>query len=64
MTRSSDTLERLFDAAIELIGEHVEIWLNTDLALLEQAVTDDQIRDLVRCGVLFDSEVESLRMNV
>jgi hypothetical protein len=44
-------------------AEHDEIWLNTDIELLEQVVTDEQIRDLVRCGVSYDSGVESLRMN-
>lgn len=45
-------------------AEHDEIWLNVDLLLLEQVVSNDQIRDLLRCGVLYDSSTESLRMNV
>lgn len=50
----------------DMIGaaEHDQIWLDVDVALLEAVVTDEQIRELVQCGVMYDDEVESLSMFV
>ncbi len=43
-------------------AEHDQIWF--DIKLDGVALTDDQVRDLVRCGVWYDSEVDSLSMFV
>lgn len=45
-------------------AEHDEIWLDVDREALAAVVTDDIVRDLVRCGVRYDDEVESLAMYV
>lgn len=38
-------------------AEHDEIYLGVDLAeLAESSITEDQVRDLVRCGVREDEE--------
>ena len=42
-------------------AEHDEIWLNITAEQIE-ALTDEQIVELVRCGVTYDSATESLSM--
>lgn len=37
-------------------AEHDEIFLDVDLKALALVVTDEQIHELVRCGVRFESE--------
>lgn len=41
-------------------ADHEQIWLDGDI----EDATDEQIRDLRRCGVFYDTEVESLSMFV
>jgi len=43
-------------------AEHDEIWLGVDIEVFAAVVTDDIVRDLVRCGVRYDSDTESLAM--
>lgn len=43
-------------------SEHDEFWLDIDSAKLEEVITDDQILELVRCGVRCDSSYDSLCM--
>lgn len=43
-------------------AEHDQIWLDGDLDELNKLATDDQIRDLVRCGVWIDEDNDSLSM--
>ena len=45
-------------------AEHDEIFLDTPLDELEKVVTEDQIVELVRCGVRMDSFTDSLAMFV
>ena len=45
-------------------AEHDEIWLDVDLDELAAVATADMIRDLVRCGVRFDTGAKSLAMFV
>lgn len=41
---------------------HDQIWLGVDCEKLAAVATDDLIRDLARCGVFYDDDVESLSM--
>ena len=45
-------------------AEHDEIWLNVDCQKLAENATEEDIRDLVRCGIMYDDETESLHMFV
>jgi hypothetical protein len=44
-------------------AEHDQIWLDVDVKKLAKVATSDLIRDLTRCGVLYDEGTESLSMN-
>ena len=48
----------------DMIGasEHDKFYLNVDMEALEKVIADEQIRDLVRCGVFYDSENDGLSM--
>lgn len=43
-------------------ASHDEIWLETDLEKLAAVAEPEHIRDLVRCGVRYDRDNESLCM--
>ncbi len=43
---------------------HDEIYLDVDATELAAAITDEQARDLARCGVRYDSAYDSLCMFV
>ena len=43
-------------------SEHDEIWLNVDVDELARLATEEDILTLVRCGVRYDSSVQSLVM--
>lgn len=43
-------------------AEHDKIWLNADVEGLARVATNGLIRDLVRCGVMLDTENNSLAM--
>lgn len=45
-------------------AEHDQVWLAIDIQKLEIVITDDQIRELVRCGVGYDYNDERLTMIV
>lgn len=45
-------------------AEHDQIWLGTDTEVFAAVATDDIIRDLLRCGVLWDDDTEGLFMFV
>lgn len=45
-------------------AEHDEIWLDVDCEEFGRAVTEEQIIELVRCGVRYDDDVDSLCMFV
>lgn len=44
--------------------KHDQIWLTTNTEELANKATEEQIRDLLRCGVFYDSDTESLSMFV
>lgn len=52
------------DKGRDIIGgaEHDAIYLDVDVDTLAESITDEQIRDLVRCGVMYDSENDGLMM--
>lgn len=43
-------------------SEHDEFWLDINCEQLAAVITDEQIRDLVRCGVRYDEDLDSLCM--
>lgn len=43
-------------------AEHDVFYLNIDVDALEAVITDDQILELVRCGVRLDTEYHCLSM--
>lgn len=43
-------------------SEHDQIWIDASCDKLNEVATDEQIRDLVRCGVMYDDDIESLSM--
>lgn len=45
-------------------AEHDEIWLEVDWKALKAVATPEQLRDLHRCGVRYDSGADSLAMFV
>jgi len=45
-------------------AEHDEIWLDTDVNLLAQNATEDDVVTLVRCGIRFDASMDCLAMFV
>ncbi|MFI5297265.1 MAG: hypothetical protein ACHREM_04140 [Polyangiales bacterium] len=57
-------LERLVpgDKDIVSAAEHDEIWLAVEVEQIAAVATEDDIRTLVRCGVRFDDDNESLAM--
>lgn len=59
-------LDELQPGAQDMVGsaEHDQIWLYVDTERLADVVTDEQIRELVRCGVMYDDDTESLSMFV
>jgi len=53
-----------FPSDIIACAEHDEIWLDVDCDGLNEKITNEQILQLVRCGVRYDSDVDSLTMYV
>ena len=45
-------------------AEHDEIYLGIDCEALQTKITDEQIRDLVRCGVSFNEALDSLVLHI
>jgi hypothetical protein len=56
---SSDTWGDIIAAA-----EHDQVWLNVNSDELAEKATPEQIRDLIRCGVSYDKDIECLTMFV
>jgi hypothetical protein len=44
--------------------EHDQFWISTSIEKLAKVITEEQIRELVCCGVRFDEGTESLYMFV
>jgi hypothetical protein len=51
-------LDELLPGQRDLVcaASHDEIWLDVDLKALTKVITDEQILELVRCGVRLDSK--------
>lgn len=45
-------------------AEHDQIWLNANCCELAEIATEEQIIYLARCGVMYESDTESLSMFV
>lgn len=45
-------------------AEHDEIWLEVDPKKLAKVATEQQIIELIRCGVRYDEDTDSLAMFV
>lgn len=50
------------DSDMVAAAEHDQIYLDADAEKLAAVVSLDQIRELRRCGVMFDSETDGLSM--
>ena len=59
-------LDRLLPGTSDIVAsaEHDEIWLDADPEKLAEIVTKDQWIELMRCGVRYDDDIESLAMFV
>ena len=57
-------LHNLVPATGDMVASasHDEIWLDTDVAKLGRVATEVDVLTLVRCGVRYDDELESLGM--
>lgn len=57
-------LDGLFPGDRDIISgaEHDIVWLDIDVERLSHVATKEQLRDLSRCGVHYDSETDSLAM--
>lgn len=57
-------LHELAPEAGDMVGaaEHDEFWLNVNCDRLAEVATDGHIRELVRCGVRYDDENDSLAL--
>lgn len=44
-------------------SEHDEFFLDIDVDVLHEAATDEQIQELVRCGMVFSASLNCLKMN-
>lgn len=52
------------DGDIICHAEHDEIWLAASLEELAKVITEEQVIELIRCGVRCDSDTETLCMFV
>ena len=57
-------LDQLVPGSHDIIAgaEHDVIWLEVSVEDLAAVITEEQILDLARCGVMYHNETESLRM--
>lgn len=59
-------LDKLVPGNMDIIGsaEHDEIWIDIDPEDLSKAATEEQMIELIRCGLRYNSETDSLAMFV
>lgn len=57
-------LDQLQPESADMISasEHDEFFLSIDCEKLAEVITEEQVRDLVRCGVMYSDGYESLTM--
>ena len=47
---------------IILGADHDEVWISIPAEKIAAAATDEELTDLVRCGIMYDTEAESFLM--
>ena len=59
-------LDKLVPGQRDIIvaAEHDQIWLSVSLEDLAGVATEEDVIYLIRCGIMFDENNDSLRMNV
>ena len=59
-------LDKLVPGHLDIVAaaEHDQIWLEVSPKELSKVATEEQIIELIRCGVFYDSENDSLSMFV
>lgn len=59
-------LDRLLPGRQDIIGcaEHDQVWLSVDADDLAKVCTEDDVIELLRCGVTYDEDTQSLHMFV
>jgi hypothetical protein len=59
-------LDRLFPNNVDMVSaaEHDEIWLDVEPDELSKVATEEQMIELIRCGVRYNHETDSLAMFV
>lgn len=57
-------LDQICPGAQDIVSAsaHDEFWLSIDCAQLAEVITEDQVRDLIRCGVRYHAEYGALCM--
>lgn len=57
-------LDRLCPDEFDIVeaAEHDEIWLGVDLSILSSVIIEEQVIELLRCGVRYDTEQDALSM--
>jgi len=57
-------LDKLVPGKFEIVSsaEHDKIWLGVEIDDLAGVATEEDVKNLLRCGVRMDSSVESLAM--
>ena len=59
-------LDKLVPGTRDIVtaAEHDEIWLDVNIDELSVALTEEQMIELIRCGVRYDKSTDSLAMFV
>jgi hypothetical protein len=59
-------LDELCPGTMDMVSaaEHDEIWLDVDCEELAKVITEDQVLELTRCGVHYDSGYDALKLFV
>ncbi len=52
------------DRAMVCAAEHDEIYLDVDVKKLARVITEEQVLELVRCGIRYNDDTDSLCMFV
>ena len=60
----SEILPSKFGHDMVCSAEHDQIWLDVDCEELAKVIAEAQFVDLMRCGVMYDDDTESLSMFV
>ena len=57
-------LDKLLPSDHDIISasEHDQFWIGVDINELLEVITEEYVKELIRCGVSYDESVESLYM--